>query len=179
MWISAKLGVRASAEPWASSEESCEPCEYQDSLSWVSWSDGVCGQPAAPEESAPATEGSCGEDSQSAPVSGASCAAASAPAGPEDEEGMSGRVNPLAPELPPIPELPPMICSRASKPPPMKADAKLYPVRFDECAVWCPACEMWLNGTTQWEDHKIGKKHRKNTGMLPEKKMKFLANGFV
>ncbi len=29
-------------------------------------------------------------------------------------------------------------------------------------AVWCPVCEIWLNGQTQWEDHKIGKKHRKN-----------------
>ena len=30
-------------------------------------------------------------------------------------------------------------------------------------AVYCPDCEMWLSGPTQWEDHKIGKKHRKNT----------------
>ena len=29
-------------------------------------------------------------------------------------------------------------------------------------AVYCDTCEMWLNGITQWEDHKIGKKHRKN-----------------
>lgn len=33
----------------------------------------------------------------------------------------------------------------------------------EEGAVWCSDCEMWLNGPTQWEDHKIGKKHRKNT----------------
>jgi dsRNA-specific ribonuclease len=30
-------------------------------------------------------------------------------------------------------------------------------------AQWCPECEMWLNGPTQMEDHKIGKKHRKNS----------------
>ena len=29
-------------------------------------------------------------------------------------------------------------------------------------AVWCRECETWLNGPRQWEDHKIGKKHRKN-----------------
>jgi hypothetical protein len=32
----------------------------------------------------------------------------------------------------------------------------------DSQAVYCEDCEMWLNGPTQWEDHKIGKKHRKN-----------------
>ena len=29
-------------------------------------------------------------------------------------------------------------------------------------AVYCPECQTWLNGPRQWEDHKIGKKHRKN-----------------
>ena len=29
-------------------------------------------------------------------------------------------------------------------------------------AKYCEDCEMWLNGPTQWEDRKIGKKHRKN-----------------
>ena len=29
-------------------------------------------------------------------------------------------------------------------------------------AKYCPDCEMWLNGPIQWEDHKIGKKHKKN-----------------
>jgi len=32
----------------------------------------------------------------------------------------------------------------------------------DSAEVWCPICEMWLNGPCQWEDHKIGKKHKKN-----------------
>ena len=32
----------------------------------------------------------------------------------------------------------------------------------DAGAVYCEDCEMWLNGPTQWEDHKIGKKHKKN-----------------
>jgi dsRNA-specific ribonuclease len=30
-------------------------------------------------------------------------------------------------------------------------------------AVWCPDCEMWLNGPTQWEDHKKEKNIKKNT----------------
>ena len=29
-------------------------------------------------------------------------------------------------------------------------------------AVYCKQCQTWLNGPRQWEDHKIGKKHRKN-----------------
>ena len=29
--------------------------------------------------------------------------------------------------------------------------------------IYCEHCEMWLNGSTQWEDHKIGNKHKKNT----------------
>ena len=32
----------------------------------------------------------------------------------------------------------------------------------EDGAVYCEWCEMWLNGPTQWEDHKIGKKHKKN-----------------
>ena len=33
-------------------------------------------------------------------------------------------------------------------------------------AVYCKECLMWLNGRTQWEDHKIGKRHRKNLKQL-------------
>ena len=29
-------------------------------------------------------------------------------------------------------------------------------------AVYCKECQTWLNGPRQFEDHKIGKKHRKN-----------------
>ena len=29
-------------------------------------------------------------------------------------------------------------------------------------AIYCKTCDMWLNGITQWKDHKIGRKHRKN-----------------
>ena len=32
----------------------------------------------------------------------------------------------------------------------------------NEGAVYCPACEMWLNGPTQGKDHTISKKHKKN-----------------
>ena len=28
---------------------------------------------------------------------------------------------------------------------------------------YCPDCHMWLNGFTQWQDHRIGKKHRRNS----------------
>ena len=28
--------------------------------------------------------------------------------------------------------------------------------------VYCEHCEMWLNGPSQWYDHKIGRKHKKN-----------------
>ena len=32
----------------------------------------------------------------------------------------------------------------------------------DDDPIWCMTCNMWVNGPGQWEDHKIGKKHRKN-----------------
>ena len=28
--------------------------------------------------------------------------------------------------------------------------------------LWCKDCQMWINGPGQWEDHRGGKKHRKN-----------------
>ena len=34
--------------------------------------------------------------------------------------------------------------------------------------VKCKVCIMSLNGPTQWEDHKIGKKHKKNLKPKPE-----------
>ena len=36
--------------------------------------------------------------------------------------------------------------------------------------IYCPDCEMLLNGPTQWEDHKIGKKHKKNEKKAKKKK---------
>ena len=33
-----------------------------------------------------------------------------------------------------------------------------------QVAVYCSSCDMWLPGNDQWEDHKIGKKHKKKTG---------------
>ena len=36
--------------------------------------------------------------------------------------------------------------------------------------VKCKVCVMCLNGPTQWEDHKIGKKHRKHLKAKPEKR---------
>ncbi len=32
--------------------------------------------------------------------------------------------------------------------------------RLDGNAVYCPDCQMWLNGPVQWQDHCIGKKHK-------------------
>jgi hypothetical protein len=32
----------------------------------------------------------------------------------------------------------------------------------DDGAVWCKDCEMWFNGLTQMEEHKLGNKHKKN-----------------
>ena len=40
------------------------------------------------------------------------------------------------------------------RPPPEEDKDKLEPV-------YCETCDMWLNGSTQWERHKRGKMHRK------------------
>ena len=47
-------------------------------------------------------------------------------------------------------------------------DAEGYTLQVapDGKGVFCDVCEMWLNGLVQWEDHKIGKKHRKNLEKL-------------
>ena len=43
-----------------------------------------------------------------------------------------------------------------------KAAAEAGPTtEGDDGAVWCKDCEMWLNGPTQMDEHKIGKKHKK------------------
>ena len=42
------------------------------------------------------------------------------------------------------------------------ADDNAYDKPENGAAKYCPDCEMWLNGPTQWDDHKIGKKHKKN-----------------
>ena len=48
-------------------------------------------------------------------------------------------------------------------------DAELLPASgaaltavVHESGIFCVECQSWLNGTTQWRDHLIGKKHRKN-----------------
>ena len=41
----------------------------------------------------------------------------------------------------------------------------------EDGAVYCDMCEMWLNGPTQWEDHKIGKKHKKHSKPKPAPKL--------
>ena len=38
---------------------------------------------------------------------------------------------------------------------------------LSENVIYCEDCEMWLNGQRQWEDHKIGKKHKKNSKETP------------
>ena len=34
--------------------------------------------------------------------------------------------------------------------------------KADDGAVYCNCCEKWFNSSTQWKDHKIGKKHKNN-----------------
>ena len=41
-------------------------------------------------------------------------------------------------------------------------DDQACPSEKDGGSEYCPFCEMWLNGPTQMEDHKNGKKHKKN-----------------
>ena len=33
---------------------------------------------------------------------------------------------------------------------------------FEDDAIYCDLCEMYLNGEAQWADHLLGKKHKKN-----------------
>ena len=40
-------------------------------------------------------------------------------------------------------------------------DITVDPLDFEE-PVSCKDCEMWLNGPTQYTDHEIGDKHKKN-----------------
>ena len=51
---------------------------------------------------------------------------------------------------------------KSGPPPPGDNDPGGKPPANDDGAIWCPICEMWLSGPAQWEDHLIGKKHRKN-----------------
>ncbi len=37
-------------------------------------------------------------------------------------------------------------------------------VGADDWPKWCEDCQVDLNSRRQWEDHKIGKKHRKSLG---------------
>ena len=47
----------------------------------------------------------------------------------------------------------------AADPPATDAGYEVY----DEGIVFCLTCKMWLNGPTQWGDHKIGKIHKKKS----------------
>ena len=47
-------------------------------------------------------------------------------------------------------------------PPPPGDDDPDGPPRNKDGSIWCLKCEMWLRDQAQWEDHLIGKKHRKN-----------------
>ena len=37
------------------------------------------------------------------------------------------------------------------------------PASTKDQSIYCELCDMWLNGPTQWMDHRIGKRHRRNT----------------
>ena len=44
---------------------------------------------------------------------------------------------------------------------------------YEVAEMYCEVCEMWLNGPIQWENHQIGKKHKKHLNALakaPESK---------
>ena len=45
-------------------------------------------------------------------------------------------------------------------------------------SVYCEICEMWLSGPIQWEDHKIGKKHKKNMKRQQQESVSSLNNKF-
>jgi hypothetical protein len=40
-------------------------------------------------------------------------------------------------------------------------DITINPLDFER-PKWCKICKMWLNGRTQYKEHEIGKKHKKN-----------------
>ena len=54
------------------------------------------------------------------------------------------------------------ICGQHTQP-------KMKVLEEKEEAEYCEACEMWLNGPSQMEDHKVGKKHKKNLAGVPVK----------
>ena len=35
--------------------------------------------------------------------------------------------------------------------------------------IWCSNCQKRIHASTQWDDHKIGKRHRKNIGQPQER----------
>ena len=35
----------------------------------------------------------------------------------------------------------------------------------DDEQIYCSECQMWLNGTPQWEDHRKGDKHKKHKAL--------------
>ena len=43
-----------------------------------------------------------------------------------------------------------------------ECERRIYPECDDERSVFCEQCQMWVNGHTQWLDHRIGKKHKKH-----------------
>ena len=52
--------------------------------------------------------------------------------------------------------------SRMHDHPVIAADTPEVPMQWTESAMYCSTCQFWLNGQQQWEEHLIGKKHRKN-----------------
>ena len=44
----------------------------------------------------------------------------------------------------------------------MDLDWEDFPSVEAQCRnIYCETCEMWVNGPEQWQDHSIGKKHKK------------------
>ena len=55
----------------------------------------------------------------------------------------------------------------------------IYPVTMQHAhaETYCEVCDICLNGPTQWEDHKRGKKHRKNKGQTRWVKLRNVISG--
>ena len=72
---------------------------------------------------------------------------------------------PQSPLAGPLPQSPSRIAGRFSEPPPKRPCLAQEP----HSAIYCRPCDMWLNGPVQYQNHRIGKKHRKNSKAMREK----------
>jgi hypothetical protein len=48
-----------------------------------------------------------------------------------------------------------------------------------EGPVFCKYCQKWLNGSTQWADHEVGKNHCKTVQMMRSRKKEECSEPFI